>query len=263
MLKSKTKIRLFVESPLKPGLDLTLDEAQAHYLAHVMRVRSGDSLSLFNGRHGEWMSHVARIGKNICSVFVERQTRKQQPEQGPWLAFAPIKKTAVDFIAEKATELGSSRLCPVFTSRTAVTRINVRRLRANAIEAAEQSERLTVPDVMDPVPFEDFISRWPSERALFILHGRGQGQPVFEHFAAIRSVSTRRQSCPPGFLIGPEGGFSPSELDLAGNLPFVSVIEMGPRVLRCETAAMAVLACWQAIAGDWRERPGPQDSSIR
>jgi len=263
MLKSQPKIRLFVDNSLKSGIDLTLDAAQAHYLAHVMRVRSDDSVLLFNGHDGEWMCRVARIGRKLCSVSVERQTRKPQPEQGPWLAFAPVKKNAVDFIAEKATELGASRLCPLFTSRTAVNRINVRRLRANAIEAAEQSERLTVPDVMDPVPFEDLVSRWPADRALFILHGRGHGRPVFEHFSAIRSTSMERQSCPPGFLIGPEGGLSSSELDLAANLPFVSVIEMGPRVLRCETAALAVLACWQAIAGDWRERPGPQYSSNR
>jgi 16S rRNA (uracil1498-N3)-methyltransferase len=262
MPNSKPKIRLFVESSLKPAIDVTVDEAQAHYLAHVMRVRSGESLLLFNGRDGEWMSRVTNIGKNLCSVSVERQTRNQQSEQGPWLAFAPVKKNAVDFIAEKATELGASRLCPIFTSQTAVTRVHVRRLRANAIEAAEQSERLTVPDVMDPAPFDDLVFRWPADRTLFILHGRGQGLPVFDQFAAIRSASSAWQSYPPGFLIGPEGGLSPSELDLAANLPFVSVIEMGPRVLRCETAALAVLACWQAIAGDWRERPGPQDSNI-
>ncbi|NJN05326.1 MAG: hypothetical protein HC814_01485 [Rhodobacteraceae bacterium] len=112
MLKSKPKIRLFAESPLEPGVDLTLGEAQTHYLANVMRVHAGDTLLLFNGRDGEWASTVARIGKNRCSVSVDLQTREQRPEDGPWLAFAPVKKSAVDFIAEKATELGAARLCP-------------------------------------------------------------------------------------------------------------------------------------------------------
>lgn len=254
MLKLKPKIRLFVDSPLAPGLDLTLDGGATHYLAHVMRVPIGESLLLFNGRDGEWLSTVVKIGKNMCVISVELQTRAQHPEHGPWLAFAPVKKAAVDFIAEKATELGVSRLCPTFTSRTAVNRVNVNRLRANTIEAAEQSERLSVPDVSDPVSLENLLSDWPSERTLFIMHGRGRGQPIAEHFLTIRSASEGIQTLSPGFLIGPEGGFGPSELDLAAELPFVSVIEMGPRVLRCETAALAALACWQAIAGDWRER---------
>lgn len=254
MLKSKPKIRLFVDSPLAPHMDLTLDDAQAHYLANVMRIRAGEAVSLFNGRDGEWMCVVHKVGKNLCAVSVELQARAQHPEDGPWLAFAPVKKTAVDFIAEKATELGVSRLCPTFTSRTAVNRVNVNRLRANAIEAAEQSERLSVPDVMDPVSLEELLSHWPPERPLFVLHGRGRGQPVAERFLAIRDAPEGRQAPPPGFLIGPEGGFSPMELDLAVELPFVSIIEMGPRVLRCETAALAALACWQAMAGDWHER---------
>lgn len=254
MLKSKPKIRLFVDNPLAPGMDLTLNGAPAHYLAHVMRVQTGESLLLFNGCDGEWMCRVMKIGRNICAVSVEFQTRAQHSEHGPWLAFAPVKKTAIDFIAEKATELGVSRLCPTFTSRTAVNRVNVNRLRANTIEAAEQSERLSVPDVMDPVSLEDLFSDWPSDRTLFIMHGRGRGRPVADHFLAIQSASEGPQAFSPGFLIGPEGGFSPSELDLAAELPFVSMIEMGPRVLRCETAALAALACWQAIAGDWRER---------
>ncbi len=154
MLKSKPKIRLFVDIPLAAGSDLNLDDAPAHYLAHVMRVRAGESLLLFNGRDGEWMATVDTIAKNRCAVSVDTRTRAQHPEHGPWLAFAPVKKTAVDFIAEKATELGVSRLCPTYTSRTAVSRVNVGRLRANAIEAAEQSERLSVPDVMDPVPLK-------------------------------------------------------------------------------------------------------------
>jgi len=260
MLKSKPKIRLFVDSPLAPGPDLILTDAPAHYLAHVMRVRAGESVLLFNGRDGEWVCTVGKIGKNLCAVSVNTQTRAQRPEHGPWLAFAPVKKTAVDFIAEKATELGVSRLCPTFTSRTAVSRVNVGRLRANAIEAAEQSERLSIPDVMEPVPLADLLSHWLPERPLFVLHGRDRGQPVAEHFLTIDSGPEGRQALPPGFLIGPEGGFSSSELDLAAELPFVSIIEMGPRVLRCETAALAALACWQAMAGDWRQ---PRNSSIR
>jgi len=253
MVKSKPKIRLFVDKPLAPGLDLALDAAPAHYLANVMRVQTGDGVLLFNGRDGEWSCSVGKIAKNRCTVSVDAQTRVQQSEDGPWLAFAPVKKTAVDFIAEKATELGVSRLCPTFTSRTAVKRINGDRLRANAIEAAEQSERLSVPDVMETVTFADLLSHWPPERPLFVLHGRGGGRPIAAQFLDILSEPERLQTLPPGFLIGPEGGLSPSELDLAAKLPFVSTLAMGSRVLRCETAALAALACWQAIAGDWHE----------
>ncbi len=263
MLKSKAKIRLFVDGPLAAGLDLTLGDAPTHYLAHVMRIGTGETVLLFNGRDGEWACPVVNIGKNLCVVSVERRTRAQRREDGPWLAFAPVKKTAVDFIAEKATELGVSRLCPTFTERTAVSRINVGRLRANAIEAAEQSERLSVPEVMDAVSLRDLLADWPSGRTLFIMHGRGRGLPIAERFSAFQSPSDGPRALAPGFLIGPEGGFGPSELDRALELPFVSVIEMGPRVLRCETAALAALACWQAMAGDWRERRQPLNSGNR
>jgi 16S rRNA (uracil1498-N3)-methyltransferase len=249
----KHKARLFVHQPLNHGVDVIVEGKQAHYLANVMRVAVGDNLSLFNGRDGEWLASATRIGKTDCVLVPDVQTRRQRSETGPWLAFAPIKKTAIDFLAEKATELGVSILCPVFTSRTVAGRINLDRLGAHVIEAAEQCGRLTVPEIAAPLTLDAFLSGWSRDRPLILLDGGDRGQTVLQVVSAIQAEGMGNSWLNPGFLIGPEGGFSPSELDLVSQLPFVATVRMGPRTLRCETAALSALACWQAIAGDWRD----------
>ncbi len=240
------KARLFVEEALAANASLVLDGGQASYLVNVMRLRPGDALLLFNGRDGEWQGRVERAARQSCRVDIALQVRRQRAEPGPWLAFAPIKKTGVDFIAEKATELGASRLWPVFTRNTAAARVNLERLRAHAVEAAEQCERLTVPDVESPLQLEALADFWPPERPLLVLDARGDGAPL-----AKALVEIGRSSPPPGILVGPEGGLTASEMQALDRLPFVARVTLGPRILRAETAALAALACWQGLAGDW------------
>lgn len=242
------KVRLFVEEALTADATLSLGSGQANYLVNVMRMRPGDSLLLFNGRDGEWQARLDHARKQACRVHITRQIRPQRAESGPWLLFAPIKKTGVDFIAEKATELGASRLWPVFTQNTAAGRVNLERLRARAIEAAEQCERLTVPDVDSPLHLDALAGRWSPGRPLLVLDARGDGTPIANALAEIG-----RPALPPGILVGPEGGLTKSELEALGRQPFVNRVSLGPRILRAETAALAALACWQALAGDWVE----------
>ncbi len=235
--------RLFVKAALAEGTSLELGPDQAHYARHVMRLGAGDTIFVFNGVDGEWRALIEDAGKGRCTLRLAGQTRPQVPEPGPWLAFAPLKKTAMDFVAVKATELGVSRLMPVFTLNTAATRVNVERLGANACEAAEQCGRLTVPEVADAVPLEELAAAWPEGRRLFLA---ARDAPPIADILAWQGAG----DC--GFLVGPEGGFAPSELDAMRDKPFVSAVGLGPRVLRAETAALAALACLQALAGDWR-----------
>jgi 16S rRNA (uracil1498-N3)-methyltransferase len=246
----RPKARLFIEEPLATDAALTLAGNQANYLVNVMRVQSGDSLLLFNGRDGEWQAQVEQARRQACAVRIVQQVRPQRAEPGPWLLFAPIKKTAVDFVAEKATELGVSRLWPVFTLHTATNRVNLDRLRAHAIEASEQCERLTVPTIENPIALGEIAMHWPSGRTLLVLDEHGLGAPIVDILTA--GSRTGRWKHPPGILAGPEGGLAAAELDALAGLPFVARVTLGPRILRAETAALAALACWQGIAGDWR-----------
>jgi len=240
--------RLFVAGPLPSGGDVALDRAQAHYLGRVMRLEAGDKVLLFNGRDGEWLAAVEALGNGRCAVAVERLTRAQAAERGPWLAFAPVKKTGTDFIVEKATELGAARLLPVFTRRTNSARLNRDRLRQRAVEAAEQSGRLTLPEIAEPVTLDNLIGSWPAERALLVLDETGGGRPIARVLTDMRGA--RPTAAPPCcFLSGPEGGFEATELDALRKLDFVIPVGLGPRVLRAETAALAALSCWQALLG--------------
>lgn len=239
------RVRLFVEARLDTDRSIGLTAAQAHYLGNVMRLRAGARVLVFNGRDGEWCARVDGIGKGWCSLAVEAAVRPQVEESDLWLVFAPLKRARLDFLAQHATELGVSALWPVFTRRTAVRRVNLARLEANAVEAAEQSRRLTVPEVFAPVPLSAMLARWPEGRRLFLCDESGAAPPVAEVLAATETAAA-------ALLIGPEGGFAAAELDGLRKLPFVSAVGLGPRILRAETAAMAALACWQALAGAWR-----------
>jgi len=240
-----SKARLFVDAGLAEGALVDLSPGQAHYLGHVMRLGAGAPVAAFNGRDGEWRTRIESLGKGRGALAAEAQTRPQLPEPGPWLAFAPLKKTRTDFIAEKAAELGVERLWPVFTRRTASLRVNPGRLRAHAVEAAEQCGRLSVPEVAEPVDLERLIAQWPSARRLLVLDESGQGEPIAAALAALG------RQAPCGFLAGPEGGWESGELDVIDKLPFASRVGLGSRTLRAETAALAALACWQATRGDW------------
>ena len=244
MPHSKPKARLFVDAALGPGGGVGLDAGQAHYLERVMRLGPGDAVLVFNGRDGEWRAHLEDNGRKRRALAIERQTRPQAAEPGPWLAFAPLKKTPMDFVAIKATELGAARLLPVFTRLTAARRVATARLRANAREAAEQCGRLSVPEVAEPVALEALLAAWPGGRRLLVPDESGGGIPLAEALSGDHA-----------FLIGPEGGWAPDELDALRKLPFVTAVGLGPRILRADTAALAALACWQGLVGDWHEPP--------
>ena len=186
-----------------------------------------------------------RSASEAARLTVDRQLRAPEPEPDLWLLFAPIKRARLDWLVEKATELGASALVPVWTARTQAERLNLDRLRAHAIAAAEQSERLSVPEMRSPEALDRVLAAWPAERRLIVCDESGAGEPIAE---ARRSLP----AAPAALLVGPEGGFDRTELDALGKLSFVTRVGLGPRVLRAETAALAALAVFQAIAGDWR-----------
>lgn len=250
---ARPKVRLYVKADLGPGASVGLSPGQAHYLKHVMRMETGAALALFNGRDGEWLGRIEALRRGWCSVGLTRRRREQAREPDLWLVFAPIKRARIDFLAEKATELGVAALWPVFTRNTVISRVNTERLRANAVEAAEQSERLTVPEVFEPVALADLIARWPQDRRLVVCDETGAARPIAEALGAERR---RGGGAAAGWalLTGPEGGLARSELDALDELPFVTRVALGPRVLRADTAALAALACWQALIGDWQSR---------
>ncbi|MBS0472437.1 MAG: 16S rRNA (uracil(1498)-N(3))-methyltransferase [Proteobacteria bacterium] len=236
------KVRLHVEGPLRAGETVLLEDGQAHYLLRVMRAKPGDRVSLFNGSDGEWLARVAGVAKRSCTLACERQTVPQTSVPDLWLCFAPIKKTPADYVVQKATELGVRVLQPVFTRRTIVTRVNLERMRANAVEAAEQSDRLDVPECRAPLGFDKLLAQWPKDRTL-IFCDEG-GAPSFAEAAL--------PDGPAAIFTGPEGGFDPAEREALRALSFVTPVSLGPRILRADTAALAALTLWQSIRGDWR-----------
>ncbi len=256
--KRGTRFRLFVDGQLASGAAVRVSEAQAHYVRSVMRARVGEAVALFNGRDGEWLATVDGLERRGCTLTVARQSRLQAAEPDPWLAFAPIRGARVDFVAQKATELGVARLLPVATRHIQVRGINTGRLRANAIEAAEQCGRLTVPAVDALVPLAQLLGGWPAERRLLVADESGAGTPIAQAVAdpGAGPAGPRPAGLAPwGILVGPEGGFAADELTALGALPFVTRVDLGPRVLRADTAALAALAVVQAVAGDWATNP--------
>ena len=234
------KTRLYVTGDLGEGVAVALDEGQGHYLLHVLRAKTGNLVSLFNGRDGEWLAQIM-AGKRSVTAQCVRRTRAQAGVPDVWLAFAPVKKTPADYLVQKAAELGVAALLPVFTRRTIVTRVNLERMVANAVEAAEQSERLTVPDVREPVDFDKLLAAWPKDRRLYFCDEGGDAKPLAQV----------AQPGPAGIITGPEGGFDPAERAALRAMPFVTPVTLGPRILRADTAALAALAVWQSVAGDF------------
>jgi len=239
--------RLHVNTALASGGEIILEPGHTHYLRSVLRRGPGTPVAAFNRADGEWSCRIAEINKSGARLTVEHQMRvaQSEPETDLWLLFAPIKRGRIDWLVEKATELGVSVLMPVWTARSQAERVNLERLRAHAIEAAEQSERLSVPELRPPEALERVIAGWPTGRRLFICDESGGGEPIGD--AAVRLTCG-----PAALLVGPEGGFDDTELDAVCKLSFVTQVGLGPRVLRAETAAVAALAVFQAIAGDWR-----------
>jgi 16S rRNA (uracil1498-N3)-methyltransferase len=239
------KVRLFVEVPLGEGLRLDTGEGHAHYLLHVMRAKAGDRVGLFNGRDGEWLARIVETSKRSCILECEKQLAVQTEVPDLWLVFAPVKRTPADYVAQKATELGVRVLQPVITRRTIVSRVNIERLRANAVEAAEQSGRRGVPEVHTPISFDKLLHVWPRERRILFCDERGEAPPIAE---ALRDAP----GGPWAVFTGPEGGFDSAERAALRECAFVTPVSLGTRILRADTAALAALAVWQAVLGDWR-----------
>ncbi len=248
----RTETRLYVDDDLDQGLEIGLDRARAHYLRSVLRLSPGADLAVFNARDGEWRARIDGLGKGWCSLEVLERLREPVPEPDIWLVFAPIKRARIDFLAEKATELGAAVLQPVMTRFTAVSRVNTERLAANAREAAEQCGRLSVPEVRPPADLMALMAAWPRERRLLVCAEAGPARPI----GAVLGEAARESAAGPwAVMTGPEGGYAESELDALRQLPFVIPVGLGPRVLRADTAALSALASWQAQLGDGRGRP--------
>ncbi|MCH4892034.1 16S rRNA (uracil(1498)-N(3))-methyltransferase [Sphingomonas sp. SFZ2018-12] len=234
--------RLFVPAPLASGQHLTLDGAQAHYLIAVMRLKAGDPIKLCDDATGEWLAVAESVGKRALDVAVREQLRARETVPDLWLCAAPIKKGRIDWVIEKACELGVDRIRPVLTRRSVVDKLNLDRLGAHMVEAAEQCGRTALPRLLEPVKLPALLADWPADRALFFADESG-GVPALAAMRAHRG--------PGAILIGPEGGFDAGERDAILTTPGTVGIALGPRILRADTAAVAAIGLWMAAAGDW------------
>lgn len=235
----KSLTRVFVRYRLGEGVRIDLDAGQANYLGNVMRLGEGAEVLLFDGSSGEWLGRVAEAGKKRMALTVERRTREPEEIPDVWLAFAPVKRTQTDWLVEKATELGVAKLIPVMTQRTIAERVKLERLEAIAIEAAEQCGRTRLPEIVQPVPLAELLKE---DGRMLYFADEGGGAPVASAF---------RQG-PATILTGPEGGFTDEERAKIRAVDNAVPISLGPRILRAETAALASLAAYMALTGDWR-----------
>jgi 16S rRNA (uracil1498-N3)-methyltransferase len=237
--------RLFVDAPLEAGGTVALERAQAHYLSHVLRLTSGDSVLVFNGRDGEWSAILEGGGKRT-SLVVDAKTRQQTVDADLHYLFAPLKAARLDYMVQKAVEMGVSRLAPVLTRHGQVTRVNLERMRANAIEAAEQCGILALPEIAEPMPLSRYLAdRDPARLLVFCDEDADAANPA---------AALAKASAPSGLavLVGPEGGFAEDERAALVKQPNVVRLSLGPRILRADTAAVAALAVVQTAVGDWR-----------
>ena len=240
----KTTPRLHLDSALAPGCQIALAREQAHYLTGVLRLSPGDPVSVFNGRDGEWLAHLAEVTKKGASLRCERLVAAVKPPPDIDYCFAPLKHARLDYVVQKATELGARRLRPVITQRTIAERVNMERMRANVVEAAEQCNLVFVPEVMEPVKLPKLLEAWEPGRALIHCD---EAAAIANPIEALKGLKA-----PAAVLIGPEGGFTEEEKRHLSSLAFVTAISLGPRIMRADTAAVAALAIVQAVIGDWQ-----------
>jgi 16S rRNA (uracil1498-N3)-methyltransferase len=237
--------RLFVKPSLCAGGEVVVAGPQSHYLLHVLRLKPGDEVLLFNGMDGEWRCALVQARKDSATLRVAECSRPQQDGPDLHYLFAPLKRARLDYMAQKATELGASRLQPVLTRRTVVEQLNRERLLANAVEAAEQCNLLRVPEIGEPRKLEDLLTGWDPRRRLIFADEQGShGGPL--------AVLSGLEPQPLAVLIGPEGGFEPAERARLLEKRYVVPMSLGPRIMRADTAAVAALALVNAVLGDWR-----------
>ena len=238
-----TTPRLFVTGALVPGAEITPAPGQAHYLINVLRLKVGGRVLLFNGADGEWLAEIAQCHKRACTLSVLSRTRAQTQPCDLHYLFAPLKRARLDYLVQKATEMGASLLQPVMTARTVSDRVNLERMRANVVEAAEQCGILSVPEVRAPVNLAEAMAGWDNARRLILCdEDAAPGDPL--------AVLAKLTPGPLAVLIGPEGGFTEQEREMIRAKPFVTAISLGPRILRADTAGIAALALVQAALGD-------------
>jgi 16S rRNA (uracil1498-N3)-methyltransferase len=236
----KSLPRLYVRQALREGALVTLDAMQANYLGNVLRLGAGAELLLFDGETGEWLARIAEAAKKRMSLSIGRKTREPEIIPDLWLAFAPVKRAQTDWLVEKATELGAARLVPVMTQRTVAERVRLDRLESIAIEAAEQCGRTRVPQILAPMPLRRLVEELDPARHFYFADENG-GEPLTSAY----------EEGPAVILVGPEGGFTEEERAFV-RASGATAISLGPRILRAETAALAAIAGYMAIAGDWR-----------
>lgn len=240
---AKTTPRLHLDAALQNEQDIPLEREQAHYLIHVLRLVGGDVVEVFNGRDGAWLAYITDVGKKGASIRCERRLAEVTLPPDIDYLFAPLKHARLDYMVQKATELGVRRLRPVMTARTIAERVNLERMRANAIEAAEQCNLVFVPEVLEPEPLAKVIGAWDGARHLIFCDETAREQNPLSSLAGVAP--------PAAVLVGPEGGFTDEERAMLRARPFVTGISLGPRILRADTVAIAALAVVQAAIGDW------------
>ncbi len=240
-----TSQRLFVDHPLGEGSRIDCTPEQASYLRTVLRLSDGDEILIFNGRDGEWRARLATSGKRGAQLEAQSLVRAQAGGPDLTYIFAPLKRARLDYMVQKATEMGVARLVPVITRHTIAERVNLDRMRANVIEAAEQCGILRVPAIEDPVKLPALLQGWDSDRVLIFCDEDAEISNPLSVLAGLRPG-------PLSVLVGPEGGFSPDERDMIRALPQAAAVSLGPRIMRADTAAIAALALVNAALGDWR-----------
>ena len=243
---AKTTPRLHVAEALGAGTELSLGPEQSHYLAHVLRLVPGDAVSLFNNESGEVLAYITTVAKKSVSLRCERQVHAVLPPPDIDYVFAPLKHQRLDYLVQKATELGARRLQPMITARTIAERVNLDRMRANVIEAAEQCNLVFVPEVLEPKTFVKLLKSWDQNRAIIFCDETATTADPRQVLAALKP--------PAAVFVGPEGGFTGEERTLLKSMPHVVAISLGPRIMRADTAAVAALALVQATIGDWQTR---------
>jgi len=237
--------RIYIEAGIGDGAHVEAPTQAAHYLVHVLRLKDGDEVLAFNGHDGEWKMRLRPEGKKRLFLEALEQTRPQPTPCDLIYCFAPLKQGRLDYMVQKAVEMGAGVLQPVITQHTQVPKLGTDRIKANAIEAAEQCGVLAIPECRDAIRFERFLEQWdPSRRLIFCDEGHEADDPL--------TVLSTLKPAPYAVLIGPEGGFSDKERQQLRSLPFVTAIPLGPRILRADTAAVAALTLVQAVLGDWK-----------